>query len=213
MSGASRRLDAANPDPAAIADAVAVLRRGDLLIYPTDTLYALGCRATDAAAARRVREAKGRDDGKPLPLIAADLQQVESLSGPLSRGARALGAALWPGPVTLVLPALPGLPVEITSGGATLAVRVPASPLARRLCEGAGPLVSTSANRSGHAPPATCAEAEAAVGIAAALALDGGPGGGPPSTLVDATGSEPRLLRLGAVAWGEIAEAWRRGAA
>ncbi len=213
MSSKTRAVDTARPADDVVADAVAVLARGELLIYPTDTLYALGCKATDGAAARRVREAKGRDDGKPLPLIAGSLDQVEALSGPLSPSARAIASALWPGPVTLVLPAAPGLPVEITSGGTTVAVRIPDALLARRLCLGAGPLVSTSANRSGRPAPASCTEAESEVGDAAALALDGGPGGGPPSTLVDVSGPEPRLLRLGAVPWAQVVEALRRASA
>lgn len=213
MREPARRIDAAQPAADALAAAIDVLRRGDLLIYPTDTLYALGCVAANAQAARRVREAKGRDDGKPLPLIAGSVAQVELLAGPLGPAVRALALGLWPGPVTLVLPAAPGLPAEVTAGGSTVAVRVPASPLAQRLCDAAGPLVSTSANRSGRPAPATCAEAEAEVGDAAALALDAGPGGGPPSTLVDATGAEPRLLRLGAIPWERIAEVWRRGRA
>src|SRR5262249_22079840 len=153
------------------------------------------------------------DDGKPLPLIAGSVEQVESLSGPLAPAVRAIAAALWPGPVTLVLAAASALPVEVTSGGSTVAVRIPDSVLARRLCLAAGPLVSPAANPSGRPAPATCAEAEADVGDAAALALDGGPGGGPPSTLVDLTGPEPRLLRLGAVPWAEVAAALRHASA
>lgn len=209
MSSKTRAVDPARPAEDLLAEAVAVLGRGDLLIYPTDTLYALGCRAMDGRAARRVRDAKGRDDGKALPLIAGSLEQVESLSGSLTPAVRAIAGALWPGPVTLVVEAASALPVEVTSGGSTVAVRIPDSALARRLSLAAGPLVSTSANLSGRPAPATCAEAEADVGDAAALALDGGPGGGPPSTLVDLTGSEPRLLRLGAVPWAEIAAALR----
>ncbi len=204
----TRRVRTATPEPEVVAEAAATLLAGGLVIYPTDTLYALGCRAADGAAARRVRDAKGRDDGKPLPLIAADTAQVEDLAL-LSHVARRIASALWPGPVTLVLPARPGVPAEVTSGGTTVAVRVPALELARRLCAAAGPLVSTSANRSGNPAPATCEEAVREVGESAALALDGGPGGGPPSTNVDVTDVEPRLVRLGATPWSEIAAALR----
>jgi tRNA threonylcarbamoyl adenosine modification protein (Sua5/YciO/YrdC/YwlC family) len=196
-----------------VAEACAVLVAGGLLIYPTDTLYALGCAAYNAPATRRIREAKGRDDGKPLPLIAADLAQVRKLAPELPPAALALAASLWPGRLTLVLPASPSLPNEITSGGSSVAVRVPDLALARSLCAVVGPLVSTSANRSGHPAPATCAAARAEVGTAAALALDGGPGTGVASTVVDLTGNEPRLLRVGAVPWSEVTAALRRAPA
>jgi tRNA threonylcarbamoyl adenosine modification protein (Sua5/YciO/YrdC/YwlC family) len=131
------------------------------------------------------------------------LAQARALAGEWPEAAQRLAAAFWPGPLTLVVPAAARVPVEVTSGSGTVAVRVPALELARRLAAGAGALVSTSANRSGQAPPRTCPEAVAQVGEAAALALDGGPGHPLPSTIVDVTGGEPRLLRAGAVDWDQ----------
>ena len=160
-------------------------------------------------ASRRVRDAKGREAAKALPAVAADLAQVEGL-GTLSAGARALAEAFWPGPLTLVLAAGPDLPAELTAGEPTVAVRVPARELTRTLCALAGPLVSTSANRAGTPPGTTCAEAVSALGGAAAWAIDAGPGGSTASTIVDATGAAPRLLRAGAVPWESVETVWRR---
>jgi len=202
-------VDGGSPDPDSVQRALSVLRTGGLIVYPTDTLYALGARALDAAAAARVLEAKGRPPGSPLPLIAADLAQVESLSARRPAALAALAARFWPGPLTVVLIAAQGVPAEVTSATGTVAVRVPGLVLARRLCV-EGPLVSTSANRSGSPAPLTCAEALASVGAAARLALDSGPGRPLPSTIVDLTAA-PRLLREGAVPWDQVAGVLRAG--
>jgi len=194
----------------AVARAVAALDAGGLLIYPTDTLYALGGRGLDAAAGRKVRAAKGRD-ARPLPLIAADLEQVLGLAADVPAPATLLAERFWPGPLTVILASRRGVPDEVTAGTATVAVRVPALALARRLCRDAGPLISTSANLSGAAPPLTCAEAVAGVGAAAALALDAGPGRPTASTIVDLTGAAPRLVRSGAVPWAEVLAALQAG--
>lgn len=197
-------MDGARPDAEAVARAVRLLKEGGLLIYPTDTLYALGARALDARAAARVRSAKGRADTKPLPVVAGDLEQARGLCAAWPEAAQRLALRFWPGPLTVVVPAAPGVPLEVTSGGGTLAVRVPALAVTRGLCLGAGALVSTSANRAGDAPGLTCAEAVAAVGRHAGLALDAGPGRGAASTIVDLTGASPRLVREGAVPWGDV---------
>ena len=194
----------------AVARAVAALDAGGLLIYPTDTLYALGGRGLDAAAGRKVRAAKGRD-ARPLPLIAADLEQVLGLAADVPAPATLLAERFWPGPLTVILASRRGVPDEVTAGTATVAVRVPALALARRLCRNAGPLISTSANLSGAEPPLTCAEAVAGVGAAAALALDAGPGRPTASTIVDLTGAAPRLVRSGAVPWAEVLAALQAG--
>ena len=196
-------VDPGQPDESVLARALAVLHAGGLLIYPTDTLYALGGRALDPMVAAAVRAAKGRGDDKPLPVSAADVAQARAIAKGWPEAAQRLAAAFWPGPLTLVLAAAPEVPEEVTSGTGTVAVRVPSLLLARDLSGAAGPLVSTSANRSGLPPPLTCAEAVRQVGPAAALALDGGPGTAAPSTIVDLTGAEPRLLRAGAVDWDQ----------
>jgi L-threonylcarbamoyladenylate synthase len=198
------RVDGARPDRDVLVRAIALLRDGRLLVYPTDTLYALGGCGLDAAVAAAVRAAKGRGDDKPLPLIASDAEQARRLAAAWPPTAERLAERFWPGPLTLVLAAADAVPGAVTSGGGTVAVRVPALDLARRLAEGAGPLIATSANRSGEPPPTTCAEAMASVGDAAALALDAGPGRTAASTIVDLTGREPLLLRAGAVEWDHV---------
>jgi L-threonylcarbamoyladenylate synthase len=198
-------VDPDQPDARVVEKAGRLLRAGELVIFPTDTLYALGALAGDARAAGRVRLAKGRDDRKPLPLVAADIAQAKALAARWPAPAERLAARFWPGPLTLVVAGRTDLPIEVTAGGGTVAVRVPGAALPRALCAAAGgALVSTSANVSGAAGPTTCAEAVAGVGPAAALALDGGPGRPIPSTIVDLTADAPRLLRAGAVEWSEV---------
>jgi L-threonylcarbamoyladenylate synthase len=192
------------PAAEALEQAAAVLERGGLLVYPTETLYAVGARALDPAAGARVRDAKGRADDMPLPLIAADLEQARALGGAWPEEAARLAARFWPGPLTLVLPAARGLPVQVTAGGGTVAVRVPGRALPRRLCQAAGPLISTSANRSGEPPATRCADALASLGSAVELALDGGPCAGAPSTIVDLSSGVPRILREGAIPRAEV---------
>lgn len=197
--------DGETPDATTLARAVSALASGALLIYPTDTLYALGGPAAEPAAARAVREAKGREAGKPLPVVAADLDQARDLCARWPAAADRLAARFWPGPLTLILPAASGLPFELTAGSPGVAVRVPALGLARALCRSAGALISTSANRSGEPSPVTCAEAVRGVGSSAALALDSGPGTGAGSTIVDLIADPPALVRAGPVSWEDVA--------
>ena len=196
-------VDADDPAGPIVARAAAALREGALLIYPTDTLYALGGLALKADVGRKVREAKGRGDDKPLPLVVSGLEQARSLCASWPEAAARLAARFWPGPLSLILAAGAEVPREVTAGTGTVAVRVPARELTRRLCSD-GPLIATSANRAGEPAPRVCGKAVAAVGAWAALALDGGPGRPASSTLVDLTGDGPRLLRAGPVEWKDV---------
>jgi len=188
-----------------------VLELGLLIVYPTDTLYGLGGLALEGRASAAVRRAKGRPQEKALPVVAADVEQAGRLCDLGGALAGRLARRFWPGPLTLVLPAAAGLPEELLGGGATLAVRVPSRELTRELCRLSGPLISTSANRSGRPAPASLQDALDEVGDAIAVAVDGGACGGPPSTLVDLTGEGPKLLREGAVAWAEVRAALEAG--
>lgn len=190
---------------ARIAAAAAVLRRGGLVVYPTETFYGLGALAREGAALERLARAKLRPEGKPLPLLAADLAQVAEVARLEGRAAR-IAARFWPGPLTLVLPARPGLPAEITAGTGTVGIRVPGSPLARALARAAGgALVSTSANPSGGPPPAQVADLEPGLRDAVDHVLDGGPTpGGRPSTVVAVEGEAIRLVRAGAVSFERV---------
>ena len=177
-----------------------MLRRGGLVAYPTETFYGLGALARDRAALARLARAKLRPEGKPLPLLAADLAQVEEVAVVTPEAAR-LAARFWPGPLTLVLAAVPGLDDAITAGTATVAIRVPGSDVARALARAAGgALVSTSANVSGEPPPADAAALSPALVARLDHVLDGGTTpGGLPSTIVSLGADGPRLVRAGVV--------------
>jgi L-threonylcarbamoyladenylate synthase len=191
---------------ARVAAVAAVLRRGGLVAYPTETFYGLGCLALDAGAVARLASAKGRPDGKPLPLLADGLAAVERVAL-LPPRARRLAARFWPGPLTLVVPARAGLPPEVTAGTGRVGLRVAGSELARALAAAAGgPLVSTSANPSGGPPPVEAAAIDPALLARLDGVLDGGPTpGGLPSTVVEVEGEALRLVRAGAVPFAEVA--------
>ena len=201
-----RRVSAVVPDADVLREAAAVLTAGGIVAYPTDTFYGLAVDPRDGIAVRRLFAAKGRASQAAVPLIAADADQVEAHVGELSAMARRLAEALWPGPLTLVIPAGPGLAPELLGGGGTVAVRVPAHAVAVGLARAAGHLItSTSANRSGEQPAREAAEVVAAMGDRVALVLDAGVcAGGLPSTVVDVTAGVPRLVRTGAVPWNRV---------
>ncbi len=195
---------------ARIDEAAAALRRGGLVAYPTETFYALGALATDAAAVDRLARAKGRPDGKPLPLLAADVAAVEAVAV-LDDRARRIADRLWPGPLTLVLPARGRLPGPICAGTGTVAVRVPGSEIARALARAAGgPLVSTSANLSGAPAPERAEAIAPALRAVLDAVLDAGPApGGLASTVVAIDGCALRLLRAGPVPIEDVERALR----
>jgi L-threonylcarbamoyladenylate synthase len=191
--------------------AAALLRRGGIVAYPTETFYGLGALWHRRDALRRLAEAKLRPEGKPLPLLAADLAQVAEVALPLGPAAARLAARFWPGPLTLVVPAAAAVPPEITAGTGTVGVRIPGSEVARALSAAAGgALVSTSANLTGEPPPATPQALSPALLARIDGVLDAGPApGGLPSTVVAVVEGEGRvvLLREGAVDWQAVLRA------
>jgi L-threonylcarbamoyladenylate synthase len=191
-------------------EAAAALRRGSLVVYPTETFYGLGALATLPAALGRLAAAKLRPAGKPLPLVAADAGMAFALWAHVPDEAHVLARAFWPGPLTLVAAAAPGLPGPVTLGDA-VGVRVPGSGLARELCRRAGgPVISTSANPSGGPPPASVEGLDPDLLARIDLVLDGGrTPGGVPSTVVQVGEGGPRLLRAGAVPWDAVEAALR----
>lgn len=188
-----------------VAEAAAILRAGGIVAYPTETFYGLGALARSAAAVAGLAAVKLRPDGRPLPLVAADLAGVRAVVAAFPPLAERLAARFWPGPLTLVLPAAPGLPPEVAGDG-TVGVRVPGSALARELARLAGgPLISTSANAPGGQPATRVQDLDAALLARIGGVLDGGTvPGGLPSTVVAVEETGLRLLRPGAVAWEEI---------
>jgi L-threonylcarbamoyladenylate synthase len=195
--------------PEALAEAAAALRRGELVAFPTETVYGLGADATNARAVAAIFEAKGRPRFNPLIAHVADVTAAGRL-GKLTAHGRLLADAFWPGPLTLVLEKQPDCPVAdlATAGLATVAVRVPAHPIARWLLLAAGvPVAAPSANRSGHVSPTTAAHVASDLGDRVAMILDGGPTMvGLESTVVDVTGKWPVILRLGGVSREAIAD-------
>jgi L-threonylcarbamoyladenylate synthase len=200
-------VDPVNPDPISIRSAADAVLAGGVVIFPTDTLYGLAADPSDARAVQRIFEAKGRSEGKALPLVAADLEQVERFLGALTPQGRRLAARLWPGALTLVVTAPAHLPDEVTAGSGTIGIRVPDHAVARALCRECNrPLTATSANVSGRPPTGDPDVAAQLLGPCIGMLLDAGPTrGGPPSTIVDLTADTPRLIRIGAVAWDTIA--------
>jgi L-threonylcarbamoyladenylate synthase len=194
--------------PEAIEAAAAQLRAGRLVAFPTETVYGLGADATDARAVAAIFEAKGRPRFNPLIVHVPDFGAGARL-GRLNSNAMRLATAFWPGALTLVLRKHPACPIAelATAGLDTIAVRVPAHPVAQALLAAAGlPIAAPSANRSGHVSPTTAAHVAADLGDRVAMILDGGPTPvGLESTVVDVTGDAPVVLRLGAVAREDIA--------
>ena len=187
----------------AIAAAGAALRGGALVAFPTETVYGLGADASDGRAVAAIFAAKGRPRFNPLIVHVADVDCAERL-GSLTDSGRQLAAAFWPGALTLVVAKQPRCRVAdlATAGLATVALRVPAHPIAQALLRAADrPVAAPSANRSGHVSATTAAHVAADLGESVSLILDGGPTPiGLESTVVDATGPEPLILRLGGLA-------------
>ena len=197
-----------NPDPSVLARAVAVLRLGGLIGYPTETFYGIGADPRSELAVDALFRAKDRPADLSIPLIAASVAQLTAVAGPLSTMTRRLAERFWPGPLTLVIPAWQGLSAAIHGGRGTVAVRVPGHKVARSLSDAFGyPITSTSANRSGH-PPATDADAVAlSLDSSLSMLLDCGlTPGGRSSTIVDTLSDQPRLVRQGAIAWEQVLE-------
>ncbi|MFP6888424.1 MAG: L-threonylcarbamoyladenylate synthase [Nitrospinota bacterium] len=196
------------PGDAVIGRAAASLRGGGVVALPTDTLYGLCARAEDAGALEKLYAIKGRRPGKGAPVLIGHLDQLLILTQPLNEELWERFYLLWPGPLTLILPARENLsPLLAEKGG--VAVRFPDQPLCQTLARTAGPFAATSANPPGEPPLADAASIAARFGGEIDLILDGGPpAGAPPSTVVDARAGAPLLLREGAVPFDKVLEIW-----
>lgn len=187
-------------------DAALAIRRGELVGMPTETVYGLAADALDARAVLRVFEAKGRPRFDPLIVHCADLDQVRTVAVLSDRALRL--AALWPGPLTLVLPRLPAVPDAVTAGLDTVAVRIPDHPLALALIRASGrPLAAPSANRFGRISPTTAAHVAEQLGDAVAGVLDGGPCRVGVESTVLRPDPSPLVLRPGGVPRERLAAA------
>ena len=198
MNRVARLLTGSDAD---IALAGRLLRAGELVAIPTETVYGLAANALDGEAASRIFAAKGRPQDNPLIVHIAAKEEMAPLVLAVSPEAEALAAAYWPGPLTMIFPKSPRIPPQVSGGLETVAVRLPAHPAAQAVIRAAGvPLAAPSANRSGSPSPTTAAHVLADLGNRIAAVVDGGPCAvGVESTVVDMTGPRPRLLRPGGV--------------
>jgi L-threonylcarbamoyladenylate synthase len=184
-----------------------IAERGGLVIYPTETVYGLGCNPLDTEAVKKLLKLKGNRT-KPLPVLAASIKDAEKIAV-ISQKGRKLAAKFWPGPLTIVVPKKPVLPDVVTSGLDSVGLRVPDNEAALSLISlSGGLLIGSSANRGGEEPPRTVQEIAEELREKVNVVLDRGATAlGRPSTVVDLTSGEPRILREGQVGLEEILDA------
>jgi len=193
----------------ALAEAVAVLRGGGLVAYPSDTVYGLGAAASNERAVARTFAVKGRLSEKALSLLLADAGDMAPLCAEVPATAKLLAERFWPGPLTLVLRRPPAFQSAALGGGDKIALRVPDHPFLRALTRALGePLTGTSANRSGRPSCRTAREVQRELGDAVDLIIDGGPSRvGQESTVIDITTDVLKMLREGAISRREVERA------
>lgn len=195
------RVDPDQPAAEAIAEAAHVLTSGGLVAFPTETVYGLGANALENQAVRRIFAAKGRPATDPLIVHLGERGGLDRVARDLPAALEPLAAAFWPGPLTLIVPRSPAVPDSVTAGGDTVAIRVPAHPVARALLLAATvPVAAPSANRFSRPSPTRAEHVLADLDGRVDLVLDGGPSPvGVESTIVDLTHRPARLLRPGGV--------------
>ncbi|HZM44801.1 MAG TPA: L-threonylcarbamoyladenylate synthase [Burkholderiales bacterium] len=192
-----------------IDNAVAILRSGGLVAFPTETVYGLGADAANPSAVRKIYETKGRPSDHPVIVHVADAVQVANWARDIPDAAHRLARRFWPGPLTLVLQRARGVGDFVTGGQDTVAVRVPSHPVAQQLLRRfGGGVAAPSANRFGRVSATTAAHVRQEFGAAVECVLDGGAADvGIESTIVDLSGGKPRLLRPGWITAAAIEEA------
>jgi L-threonylcarbamoyladenylate synthase len=188
-----------------IRKASKVVKNGGLIIYPTDTVYGLGCNPFDVQAVKRIFETKGERKYKPLPILGSDIQHVQKIAQ-LNEKAMKVAKKFWPGPLTIIVPKKPSLPDIVTCGSGSVGVRIPNHSVATQLislCDGL--LVGTSANKTGHKPSKTALEAAEQLGDQVDVILDAGPA---PlcqeSSVLDLMLKRPKMLREGLIKLEEV---------
>ncbi|MEP7088757.1 MAG: L-threonylcarbamoyladenylate synthase [Nocardioidaceae bacterium] len=192
---------------AGIANAALAVQRGQLVVLPTDTVYGVGADALDPEAVRRLLAAKGRGREMPPPVLVSAATTLDALAVGVPSYARALIKELWPGPLTLVCRQQPSLQWDLGDTRGTVAVRMPDHEVALELLSRTGPLAVSSANRSGLPAALDADAAEEMLGRSVTVILDDGPSpGSSPSTILDVTGSQGRVLRIGALSLDRLNE-------
>lgn len=195
-------------DKTAYAQAAALLRAGEVVGMPTETVYGLAANALDGAAVAKIFAAKGRPQDNPLIVHIADKEQLYDLARAVPAGAEELAARFWPGPLTIILPKAACIPDEVSAGLDTVGIRLPSHPVARELIRTAGvPLAAPSANTSGRPSTTTAGHVLEDLGGKIPAVLEGGPCAvGVESTVVSLAGDKPRLLRPGGVPLEQLRE-------
>ena len=192
------------PPPTAVLQALRALAQGLPIGIPTDTIYGLAVDPFRPGATDRIFEVKRRPREVSLPLLVSGIDQALSVATAVPDVAVELMARYWPGALTIVIPARPNLGADLGDDEATVGVRSPEHPVPLALCAAAGPLATTSANRHGEPPLVTAAQVAEGFGESVTVVLDGGTCAGSPSTVVDCTGLELKLLREGRIPWAEL---------
>jgi L-threonylcarbamoyladenylate synthase len=188
-----------------LAAATTAIRSGELVVMPTDTVYGLAADAFDAAAVRRLLDAKGRGRDMPPPVLVGSVATLDALGSDVPAWARALVEHYWPGPLTIVVREQSSLQWDLGETRGTVAVRMPHDPVALELLARTGPLAVSSANITGRPAATDADQAAEMLGESVSVVLDGGPTvDDRPSTIVDCTADQPRVLRVGAVPVGEL---------
>ena len=195
-------------DPTIVADAARLLTAGGLVAFPTETVYGLGADAASDVAVRRAFAAKGRPPDHPVIVHVAGPADLDRWAGSVPADARALVEAFWPGPLTVIVPRGASVPDAVTGGLDTVGLRAPAHPVAQELLAAfGGGIAAPSANRFGRVSPTTAAAVKAELEGLVDMILDGGPCTvGVESTIVDCTGAQPLVLRVGGLTLEELAE-------
>ena len=198
-------IDPVLPEPA-FSQCRDMIRAGGLVVYPTDTFYALGADPNNLAAVKKLFEVKSRQADQPILLLISDAAEVRNWAAEISPQAEGFMKKFWPGPLTMVFKAKPGVLPELTAGTATIGLRVPGNELTRQLLAYLGKaLTGTSANLSGGQSPETAEQAMNAMGSLVDCIFDGGmTAGGKPSTIVDVSAGVPKVLREGAISSREL---------
>jgi L-threonylcarbamoyladenylate synthase len=188
-----------------VAAAVAALRRGDLAVLPTDTVYGIAADAFSPPAVDRLLAAKGRGRDMPVPVLVGSWRGLDGLADHVTPTMRSLVEAFWPGPLTLIVRAAGSLAWDLGETRGTVAVRMPLHPVALAVLAETGPLAVSSANRTGRPPATDAAQAFEQLGTTVAVYLEAGSSGeAVPSTIVDLTGSAPQVRRAGALTLTEL---------
>ncbi|MEU4654550.1 L-threonylcarbamoyladenylate synthase [Streptomyces sp. NPDC023723] len=188
-----------------LREAASAVRRGELVVLPTDTVYGIGADAFSSEAVGDLLEAKGRGRNMPSPVLIGSPNTLHGLVTDFSELAWELVDAFWPGALTLVAKHQPSLQWDLGDTRGTVAVRMPLHPVAIELLTEFGPMAVSSANLTGHPAPEDCDAAQAMLGDSVSVYLDGGPTpGNVPSSIVDVTREVPRLLRAGALSAEEL---------